>query len=79
MFYYYARSILDEVGATQPVRDSVDARVVADFAAGTGIIRDNMIFPDDFPTFQNIAPPANNDNDGMADSLEVKQRAGSLN
>lgn len=65
-----AHCILTGVGATAPVRDSVDQRVIADFAAGTGSIRDNVVFPEDFPTFQNIAAPTDNDDDGMADSWE---------
>lgn len=66
-----ANDILIKVGATAPVRDSVDARVIADFATGTGNIRDNVTYPDDFPTFQNITPPTDSDNDGMADSWEI--------
>lgn len=66
-----ANEILTKVGATKPFRDSVDARVIADFAAGTGSIRDNVIFPDDFPIFQNVTPPTDSDNDGMADSWEI--------
>ena len=67
----YALEILETVGATKPVRDSVDARVVNDFANGSGSIRDNVRYPDDFPVFVNAAPAADDDNDGMADSWEV--------
>ncbi len=66
-----ADSILLDVGATKPVRDSVDVRVTADFAAGTGDHIANVAYPDDFPTFQNITPPTDNDNDGMADTWET--------
>ena len=62
--------ILTAVGATAPVRDSVDSRVVNDFAAGTGKIIDNIIFPDDFPTFKKQIVPLDSDNDGMPDSWE---------
>ena len=71
MSYDYALEILKDVGATKPFRDDVDARVVADFAAGTGRIIDNIKYPDDFPTYPNLPPPKDSDNDGMADSWEV--------
>lgn len=71
MSYTAANTILSLVGATAPVRDSVDARVVADFAAGTGRIINNITYPDDFPTFSTTAPPPDIDNDGMADSWEA--------
>lgn len=71
MSYDYALEILEDVGATKPIRDSVDQRVVADFDAGTGVIIDNIIYPDDFPTFENLPAPADIDNDGMADNWET--------
>jgi len=71
MSYDYALEILKDVGATKPFRDRVDARVVADFAAGTGAIRDDVSYPEDYPTYPNLPPPADKDNDGMADSWEV--------
>ncbi len=71
MSYNYALEILDNVGATKPIRDSVDARVIADFDAGTGDIIDNVVFPDDFPTFQDIDPPLDSDEDGMPNSWEI--------
>jgi hypothetical protein len=66
-----ANDILSKVGATAPVRDSVDTRIIADFAAETGAIKDNVVFPDDFPTFENLPAPVDSDNDGMADSWET--------
>lgn len=68
-----ADCILTAVGATAPVRDSVDKRVVADFAAGTGSIKNNVTYPSDFPTFATPAAPIDNDNDGMPDSWENSQ------
>jgi len=76
-----ASCIVAAVGATAPSRDSVDIRVVNDFAAGTGNIIDNVASPTDsptnhltnhlyYPTFPTPAPPADTDNDGMADSWE---------
>ncbi len=71
MSYEYALEILQDAGATRPVRDSVDTRVIADFDAGTGAIIDDVIYPDDFPVFLDIEPPEDSDNDGMSDVWEA--------
>lgn len=68
-----ADCILSAVGATAPVRDSVDLRVLNDFPNGTGTFMDNVIYPDDFPMYSTSAPPADDDGDGMADSWEVSE------
>lgn len=68
-----ANCILTAVGATAPVRDSVDVRVVTDFSAVTGSVIDNVNYPNDFPTFSTPSPPTDNDGDGMADSWEVSK------
>ena len=73
MSYDYALEILSGVGATVPVRDSVDERVIGYFAAGTGALIDNVIYPDDFPLFEDLPAPADSDGDGMADSWEEAQ------
>jgi hypothetical protein len=65
-----ADCIVSNVGATAPVRDSVDTRVLNDFTNGTGAYLDNVNYPVDFPTFATPAPPTDADNDGMADSWE---------
>lgn len=65
-----ANCILTAVGATAPSRDSVDTRVIADFAAGTGCIIDNVTYPDDYPVFSTPASPLDTDNDGMPNSWE---------
>lgn len=66
-----AECIVSAAGATAPVRDSVDARVAADFVNGTGAIIDDITFPDDFPTFASPASPTDADADGMADVWET--------
>ncbi len=71
MSHDYALQILKDVGATVPVRDSDDSRVVADFAASTGSIIDNVSYPADFPVFQNLPAPTDSDNDGMPDLWEI--------
>lgn len=68
-----ANCILSGVGATAPVRDSVDTKVIADFTKGTGAYKDNVSYPGDFPTFSTPSPATDNDSDGMADSWETSQ------
>ena len=63
-----ADCILSAVGATAPVRDSVDARVIQDFTDGTGAIINS---PPAWPTFSTPAAPTDTDNDGMADHWET--------
>ena len=67
----YAEEILESVGATKPFRDSVDDRIVSEFNNSSGDFRDDVVYPDDFPSFQNLSAPTDSDNDGMADSWEV--------
>jgi hypothetical protein len=71
MSYNVALNILSDMGATKPVRDSVDARVTADFAAGTGRRKVNVAYPDDYPVFDSPAILVDTDNDGMADDWEI--------
>lgn len=70
MSHEIAQRILTAVGATAPVRDSIDTRDVNSFFSGTGAIIDNVTYPDDFPTLQPISAPNDQDNDGMADNWE---------
>jgi len=70
MSHEYALEVVANAGATRPFRDSADVRVAKDFADGTGSIIDNVKYPDDFPSYQNLPAPADNDNDGMSDSWE---------
>jgi hypothetical protein len=44
--------------------------MAADFASGSGGYRQNVKYPTDFPTYQNLPAPADKDNDGMADDWE---------
>lgn len=66
-----ANEIVADAGATVPVRDSVDTRVAADFAAGTGTHRINVEYPADYPTFATPPPPTDTDGDGMPDTWET--------
>ena len=64
--------MLETVGATSPVRDSVDARIVNDFHNGTGKIRNDVSYPGDYPVFDTPAAPTDKDEDGMADVWEAE-------
>lgn len=66
-----ASDIVADVGATIPVRDSVDLKTVADYNQGVGTYTSNVFYPADFPVFATPSPPQDMDNDGMADSWEL--------
>jgi hypothetical protein len=66
----YALELLDTVGATKPVRDSVDTRIVDDFRNGTGRIPNTVNFPADYPVFASRSAPQDQDDDGMSDTWE---------
>ena len=66
-----ANCIVSASGATAPVRDSVDTRVINDFINGTGRIIDDVHSLSEFPQFENLPAPSDTDNDGMADYWEV--------
>ena len=70
MSYALAQEIVAASGATAPVRDAVDTRIVNSFAAGTGSIPDNVSYPGDWPTYATPNPPTDSDRDGMPDSWE---------
>jgi len=67
----YADTVLSTVGATKPERDSEDARLIAAYIAGTGGLRQDVTYPDDWPTYATPDPPADTDSDGMADAWET--------
>jgi pectate lyase len=70
----YVDTILAGVGATKPVRDSVDTRLIDEYYAGTGGTKPDMHwsdYPTGWPVFSNPSPPSDTDNDGMADSWEA--------
>lgn len=76
MSYAYAQQILQTVGATKPVRDSYDAEMVTEFTNGTGGIKADTTWPDDWPTFSSPSAPADTDSDGMSDSWETIEYGG---
>ncbi|MEN8140619.1 MAG: hypothetical protein ABFR97_05275 [Thermodesulfobacteriota bacterium] len=66
-----AECILSAVGATAPVRDSIDARNVASFFSGEDGIVNNVAYPGDYPRFTTSPPPTDSDNDGMPNGWET--------
>ncbi|MSM38718.1 MAG: hypothetical protein GJT30_03730 [Geobacter sp.] len=66
-----ASSIVAASGATVPIRDSVDTAIVNSFNAGTSLLKDTASYPNDWPTYQQIAAPVDSDNDGMPDTWET--------
>ena len=65
-------SVLRFAGATRPVRDVVDARIIAEVRAGTGHIIDSQRDVGGWPTYASVAPPADSDHDGMPDAWEAR-------
>jgi hypothetical protein len=76
----YATTVVMGTGATVPIRDSVDTRVITDYVNGTapnpntrdaGNLVLNVEWPTDYPVFNSPAPPIDTDNDGMPDAWET--------
>lgn len=66
----YALKILEDVGATKPVRDSADKRVIQQYIDGNGNMVHDVAYPGDFPIFSTPMAPTDSDSDGMADNWE---------
>ncbi|MES2571217.1 MAG: hypothetical protein V4710_14325, partial [Verrucomicrobiota bacterium] len=65
--------VLSDVGATLPARDQVDQRLVNDFSAGTGTIKNATAQQASWwPALAAGTAPADADHDGMPDSWEVQ-------
>jgi pectate lyase len=65
--------VLNDVGATRPVRDALDQRAVADFYNRTGSIKrasrpQEMVYP----VLASAAAPLDTDGDGMPDEWEIR-------
>ena len=64
------KKVIGIVGATLPVRDSVDIRVINDFKDGTGSIIDDEDDVGGWPTLATGTAPTDTDHDGMPDYWE---------
>ena len=63
--------VLASAGATKPVRDAVDARILHEVDTGTGRIIDSPADVGGYPLYRSGTPPADTDHDGMPDSWET--------
>ncbi len=68
------KDVLSKAGATAPVRDAVDTRVVECIRAGTGRLIDSQDEVGGWPEYATGAAPTDGDRDGMPDDWE-KERA----
>lgn len=64
--------VLEDAGATRPVRDRVDVRVVESVRNGIGRIIDSQAEVGGWPSYQSGEAPADSDQDGMPDAWELK-------
>jgi hypothetical protein len=67
------QEVLANAGATAPLRDSVDARIIADVQAGAGTIIDSPAEVGGWPELIRGAPPPDSDRDGMPDEWEIQR------
>jgi pectate lyase len=64
------QQVLANAGATLPIRDSIDARIVSEVQSGTGAIIDDEDEVGGWPALQSEAAPDDGDHDGMPDDWE---------
>ena len=65
-------NVLMNAGATLPMRDSVDSRIIADVRNGTGHIIDSQTQVGGWPNLASKPPLIDTDSDGMPDEWETK-------
>ncbi|MCX6615940.1 MAG: thrombospondin type 3 repeat-containing protein, partial [Acidobacteria bacterium] len=65
------QAVLESVGATVPVRDAVDSRIIADVRNRTGKLIDSQKEVGGWPAYRAAAPPRDSDNDGVPDAWET--------
>lgn len=62
--------VFASVGATAPVRDAADARIVQSTRDGTGALINSPRDVGGWPIYRNATPPLDSDHDGMPDKWE---------
>jgi len=65
------RMVLDGVGATVPVRDAVDARIIADVRKGAGRFANSQREVGGWPQYRPGTAPKDSDGDGIPDAWET--------
>ncbi len=77
------KAVLAGVGAILPKRDSVDARIVHEVETGATTYGNGVVLhPDDvggYPALESLAPPADDDHDGMPNDWELEQGLNPMN
>jgi hypothetical protein len=63
--------VLANAGASRPVRDPVDTRIVHEVETGTGQIIDHPNQVGGYPGYQSGTPPPDTDHDGIPDAWET--------
>jgi pectate lyase len=69
--------VLENVGATLPKRDAVDARIIATVRDGTGKLLDSQKEVGGWPELKSQPAPADADKDGLPDAWEAKYQLSS--
>jgi Bacterial TSP3 repeat len=64
--------VLASVGASLPVRDPVDTRIVAEVRSRGGHIIDSQTEVGGWPVLKTAPPPLDSDHDGMPDAWEIQ-------
>ena len=65
------KEVLEKAGATLPVRDAVDRRIVQSAREVTGHIIDSPEQVGGWPEYRRGTPPKDSDGDGMPDEWEI--------
>ncbi|MDZ7373478.1 MAG: pectate lyase [candidate division KSB1 bacterium] len=68
------RKVLEEAGATRPVRDAVDERIVREVMERSGCLIDSQWEVGGWPVYRSARPPRDSDRDGMPDDWERAHR-----
>ena len=63
--------VLRRAGASLPLRDSVDGRIVVEVRSGGGSIIDSQWEVGGWPEYKSARPPVDRDRDGMPDAYEA--------
>jgi pectate lyase len=66
--------VLAGAGATLPIRDAVDARIVSECRERTGAIIDSQWEVGGWPDYRRARPPVDLDRDGMPDEWEIAHK-----
>jgi pectate lyase len=68
------KDVLATVGASRPVRDSVDARLIREVETNTGKMIDSQNDVGGWPVYRSVKPYKDTDKDGIPDSWEIENK-----